>query len=91
MSVASWSLDNLTLFDELFVFGATLYHLECALFLDDFRGTAREIALSADSPDQARALHAAAEFANGRKRAFVAAFRYFCVDGHERRVYHYFP
>ncbi len=65
---------NFAFFDELFKFRSALDKLERALFLDDFRRAARKVALTADSTNQARALYAPAEFTNGRKRAFVAAF-----------------
>src|ERR1700690_1397485 len=67
-------LGHLALFDELFVLRAALDHLERALFLDYLGRAAREVALAADGAHEARALHASAEFTNGRKRAFAAAF-----------------
>ena len=86
--MARCRLDDLALFDELFVVGAAFDELERALFLDDLRRGARVVAASADGADEAGALHAAGEFANGRKRRFIAAFRYFCIDTHCARVYH---
>ncbi len=85
------SFDDLSFLDELFVVGAAFDELESALLLDDFGCGADIIAAPADSSHQARALHAAGEFPNGRKRAFVAAFGYFCVYRHESRVYHTIP
>ena len=80
--MARRGFDYLALFDELFVISAALDELECPLFLDDLRGAADVVALTADGPHQARALYAAGEFANGRKRAFVAAFLDLCIDTH---------
>jgi len=74
--------DNLSFLHEALVVGAALDEFERSLFLHDLGGAAGEVASSAHRAHQARALHAAGEFANGRKRALVAAFLYLCVYRH---------
>ena len=75
-------LDDLAFFYELLVVGAALDELERALLFDDFGCGAHIVTATANGAYQARTLYAAGEFANGRKRAFVAAFGYFCVYAH---------
>lgn len=75
---------DLTFFDELFEFGAALQEFESALFLDRLGGVADVVAATAYGAYQSGALDLAAEFTNGRKRAFAARFRDFCVYRHVR-------
>src|SRR3989338_9209613 len=77
-------LRDLALFDEPLVFRPALQELQRALFLHDLRGAAGEVAAAAPRLPEARALHAPAEFPDGRKRALASALLHFRIDAHSR-------
>ena len=67
-------LGDFAFLNELLEVRTALDELEGALFLYDLGRATHKIALTADGSHQARSLYAPAEFANGGKRAFIAAF-----------------
>src|SRR3989338_3665740 len=87
-AAAGGRFGDLAFFDELFEFRAALDEFERALFLHDLGGVAGEVAALAHRPDETCALHAPAEFPDGRERILGARLADLCINAHVAALYH---